>query len=123
MSDDAFVNELLAAVRKRNKLSAFRIAMRSFFEPRRDDSEPTAAMTLLQLAVCSKDGTLSGVREELHEYLDDLGVEESPPDGKTVSQAIRSFGRKKQAEDIDIPEDPTTQEEDETDDDPLNLEN
>lgn len=123
MTQGPQLQELLAAVRKRNKLTPFRIAMRSLFESLRNGGDPVGAMTLLQLAVCTKDGTLSGVREELHEYLEDLGVEPKIRDGKAMSQAVRSFGRRKDAEPVDVPEDPSQDPEPETDDDPLNLEN
>lgn len=122
---DPIVQQIVDDVRQRNKVTPWRIAMLPFFRARQDGTLPIAHLDLMQLAVATRGGTVSGTREGLLEYLEDLEADGYVPDLASLSKALLSFGRS-QVKDLELPEDDAEEPEPPADDgeddvNPLNL--
>lgn len=123
---DPVVARIVAGVRLLNKAKPFRAAMLPLFHLRRDGSEPLEQLNLLQLAVCTRGGTVFGGREGILEYLADLEADGYVPDLDNLSNALLSFGRRDKKT-LELPEDdeeparPEGEDDADEDENPLNL--
>ena len=127
MTEDDDVQRIVDETKARNKVTPWRLAMLPFFRTRHDGTQPIPHLDLLQLAVATRGGTVSGTREGLLEYLEDLEADGFVPDLSGLSKALLAFGRD-DIKDLDLPEDDEEEPEPpagdggaEDDENPLNL--
>jgi hypothetical protein len=104
MTEADDVQRIVDEVKARNKVTPWRVAMLPFFRARQDSTLPIPHLDLLQLAVATRGGTVSGTREGLLEYLEDLEADGYVPDLGSLSKALLAFGRDG-IKDLDLPED------------------